>query len=115
MRPGAIELTVMPLTPTSRASVFAQPTTPGRTAGERAEPLGLALERVLAAREHDDVRALLDERFRDAETDPRRGAADDRGAPLQAKVHADPYFFLRTPTTSRTAAAESFSQRFSSA
>src|SRR5438067_1496760 len=34
MRPGAIVLTVTPRGPTSRASDFAQPTTPGRTAFE---------------------------------------------------------------------------------
>src|SRR5439155_21139507 len=83
---------------------------------ERAQPIGLTLEHVLAPREHDDVRALLDQRFGDAEADSRRGAADDRRAPLQAEVHRFlPYFFLSTPTTSRTAAADSFSQRFSSA
>ena len=36
MRPGAIVLTVTPSGPSSRASVFSQPTTPGRTAFERA-------------------------------------------------------------------------------
>ena len=36
MRPGAIELTVTPSGPISRASVFAQPITPGRTAFESA-------------------------------------------------------------------------------
>ena len=41
MRPGAIELTVMPSAPTSRARDFAQPTTPGRTAFESARrPIG---------------------------------------------------------------------------
>src|SRR5437899_2876603 len=36
IRPGAIELTVTPSGPTSRASVFAQPITPGRTEFESA-------------------------------------------------------------------------------
>src|ERR1041384_8244773 len=36
MRPGAIEFTVIFLGPTSLASVFAQPMTPGRTEFERA-------------------------------------------------------------------------------
>ena len=36
IRPGAIVLTVIPSGPISRASVFSQPTTPGRTAFERA-------------------------------------------------------------------------------
>ena len=36
MRPGAIELTVMPVGPSSRASVFGQPTSPGRMAFESA-------------------------------------------------------------------------------
>ena len=36
IRPGAIVLTVMPSGPSSRASVFSQPTTPGRTAFESA-------------------------------------------------------------------------------
>ena len=36
MRPGAIVFTVIPFGPTSRASVFIQPTTPGRSAFERA-------------------------------------------------------------------------------
>ena len=36
MRPGAIVFTVIPSAPSSRASVFSQPTTPGRTAFESA-------------------------------------------------------------------------------
>ena len=36
IRPGAIVFTVMPSGPSSRASVFSQPTTPGRTAFESA-------------------------------------------------------------------------------
>ena len=35
-RPGAMQLTVMPFGPSSRASVFDQPTTPGRTAFDSA-------------------------------------------------------------------------------
>ena len=36
MRPGAMQLTVIPFGPSSRASVFDQPTTPGRIAFESA-------------------------------------------------------------------------------
>ena len=36
IRPGAIVFTVIPSAPTSRASVFIQPTTPGRIAFESA-------------------------------------------------------------------------------
>ena len=36
--------------------------------GERADPLGLALEQVAPAREHRDVRALVGERLGDRET-----------------------------------------------
>ena len=36
IRPGAIELTVIPCGPSSRESVFAQPITPGRTTLESA-------------------------------------------------------------------------------
>ena len=51
-------------------------------------PFRLRLEDVAAAREHDDVRALLGERLRDGEAEPRRRAADDRGAACEAEVHA---------------------------
>ena len=58
----------------------------GRTAdvsgdGKRAEPGSLASELLLAAGEHDDVRALPSERLGAREPEPGRGAADDRRAP----------------------------------
>ncbi len=55
--------------------------------GERAEPGRLALERLGAAGEHDDVRALAGERLGAAETDPGGGAADDRRAPTETEIH----------------------------
>ena len=57
--------------------------------------------------------ALAAERPRDAEAHPRRCAADDRRPAAETEIH--PYFFFRTPTTSRTAAAEARSIFFSSA
>ena len=51
--------------------------------GEGADPLGLALEDVAAAREHRDVRALVGERLRGCEAHPGRRAADDRRAPTK--------------------------------
>ena len=47
--------------------------------GETADPLRLALEELLAPREHDDVRALAGERLGDAETDAGGRTADDGG------------------------------------
>ncbi len=78
-----------------------------------ADPLGLALEELLAPREHDDVRALARERLGDAEADARGRAADDRRPAAESEIHR--YFFFRTPTTSRTAAADARSIFFSSA
>ena len=81
--------------------------------GEAADPLGLALDELAAAREQDDVRALAGERLGDAEPDARRRAADDGRAAGEPEIHR--YFFFRTPTTSRTAAADARSILFSSA
>ena len=72
---------------------------------ERAEPVGLALEDVAAAREHRHVRALACERLRAAEADSGRGAADDGGAAAEPEVHQ----VVSTETTSRTASAEAAS------
>src|SRR5262249_36573510 len=81
--------------------------------GETAEPLRLLLERVAATSEHGDVRAALGESLGDTETDARGGAADDGGPALEREGHA--YFLFRTPTTSRTAAAEALNIERSSA
>ena len=64
----------------------------GRTAdvsrdGKRAEPGSLAPELLLAAGEHDDVRALAGERLGAREPEPGGGAADDRRAPAEVEVH----------------------------
>src|SRR5436853_2593 len=89
MRPGAIEFTVIPSGASSRASVFAQPITPGRTAFDSARPgIGSSTEDAAAAREHRHVRALLRERLRDREAHAGRGAAHDRRAALEAELHA---------------------------
>ena len=58
-------------------------------AGDRegAEPRRLALERLGAAREHDDVRTLAGKRLRAAEADARGRAADDGRAPGEPQVH----------------------------
>ena len=58
-------------------------------AGDRegAEPRRLALERLGAAREHDDVRTLAGERLGAAEADARGRAADDGRAPGEPEVH----------------------------
>jgi hypothetical protein len=55
--------------------------------GNAADAHRLALEHVLAAGEHDDVRSRLGERLRTAEADPCRRAADDCRTPAEAKVH----------------------------
>ena len=47
------------------------------------------------------------------EPDPRGRAADDRGPAAETEIHR--YFRFRTPTTSRTAAADVRSIFFSSA
>ena len=56
--------------------------------GERADPLGLALEQLPAAGEHRDVGAFGGEGLRDRETHPGRGAADDRRAAGEPEIHA---------------------------
>ena len=55
--------------------------------GIGAEPRGLALERLGAAREHDDLRALAGERLGAAEADPGRRAADDGRPSGEPEVH----------------------------
>ncbi len=61
----------------------------GHVAGDRdaAEARRVLLELVGAAREEDDVRALLRERLGAREPEPGRGAADERGAPAQSEIH----------------------------
>ena len=54
---------------------------------ERAEALGLALEKVSSPPEHRDVRALGDEFLGDREAHPRGGPADDRRATGEPEVH----------------------------
>ena len=78
-----------------------------------ADPLRLALEQLLAPREHHDVRAFLPERLCDAEAHPGRRSADDRRSAGKSEIHYDLLF--STPTTSRTAAADARSIFFSSA
>ena len=56
--------------------------------GDAAQPGCVLLELVGAAREEDDVRALLRERLGAREPEPGRGAADERGAPAQPEIHA---------------------------
>jgi Histidine kinase len=55
--------------------------------GQRAEPLGLALERVAPAREHRDVRAFGGQRLGRSETEARRRAEDDCRTAFQSEVH----------------------------
>ena len=55
--------------------------------GDAADALCLTLEDVLAAGEHDDVRARFGERLRAAQADPGRRTADDCRAPAEAELH----------------------------
>jgi DNA-binding transcriptional ArsR family regulator len=59
----------------------------GDVAGDRgaAHPVRLPLQDVLAARHHDDVRALRRERLGARQAQNRGGAADERGAAAQAR------------------------------
>ena len=81
--------------------------------GEAADSLRLSLEELRPPSEHDDVRSLTGERLGDAEPDARGRAADDGGPAAETEIHR--YFRFRTPTTSRTAAADARSIFFSSA
>ena len=74
--------------------------------GERPDAIGLALQHLSPAREHRHVRAFPGERLGRREPKPGRRSADDRGAALEPEVHR---YVFKTPTTSRTASADSFS------
>src|SRR5919197_446590 len=78
--------------------------------GERCQTFRLALEHVAAPGEHGHVGTLAGQRRGDRKPHAGGGAADDRGAPVEAEVH----YVVRTPTTSRTASADSRSAACSS-
>ena len=64
------------------------------------ETLGFAIEDFAATGEHDDVRTFAGKGFRDAQTDPGRCAADNRGLALKLKVHGCEGEMYLAPTTS---------------
>ena len=80
--------------------------------GERAQPFGLPLQDVAAAREHRDVRPLRNQRLGNGQADARRCATDDCRPAGETELHC--YFAFRTLTTSATAAEEIFIIFFSS-
>src|SRR6476619_3637477 len=100
---------------------------------ERADTVGLPLQQLAPAAEHHDVRALRGKRLRGREAHSGRRAADDRRPSFEPHVHRGEGYpggckgrmkrrgsgrqaaVVSTPTTSRTADADSRSIVFSAA